>query len=428
MKEYNYKFSSFFSSLLESWGVVFLFVFALPCGAQETAFSKLYVPEQKDSIAVGKLAIDVDALTFFRDNEYDSDITKGYTLPGAWVRPSVQYNPLGNIHLELGVSALFFSGANKYPCYSFHDIPMWKGEQYQKGCHLLPWVRADFKAGHFNFVLGNIYGGANHDFSTPLYNKEQMLLADPEMGFQILFKDRHFRGDAYIDWQSFQFRNDNHQEVFTVGVSTKTTPFDRPTLRDFSVKASLLIQHRGGEMDVPSRPVQTNHNALLGILWEKDFKAGFFNSLAAEADVLGCFQQTGHLWHFDSGAAYNASVTANYLNGLHTQLGFFAAPSNFISLYGNPYFSTVSTKNEGEYYSGTKNAYLDFGYARTFAKAYTIGASLEMFSVRTGNTNIIPTSSPNTGDVTLSTLPGKSEFNFAFGVYMRINPSFILGK
>ncbi len=63
------------------------------------------------------LRVEVDALTFFRDNEYSSKLTKGYSLPGLWLEPKLVYTPLSQIELELGAHALIFNGANKYPCY-----------------------------------------------------------------------------------------------------------------------------------------------------------------------------------------------------------------------------------------------------------------------------------------------------------------------
>lgn len=50
-----------------------------------------------------ELRLNVDGMAFFRDNEYNTkDAVKGYTLPGVWLQPSVSYQPLRNLKLELG--------------------------------------------------------------------------------------------------------------------------------------------------------------------------------------------------------------------------------------------------------------------------------------------------------------------------------------
>ena len=72
-----------------------------------------------------------------------------------------------------------------------------------------------------DLILGNIYGGSNHGLIAPLYNPELNLTADPETGFQVLAGAPWIDLDAWIDWQSFIFRDDTHQEAFTVGLSTR---------------------------------------------------------------------------------------------------------------------------------------------------------------------------------------------------------------
>ena len=62
-------------------------------------------------------------------------------------------------------------------------------------------------------------GGANHNLILPLYNPETLLTTDPEKGFQTIIRTHHWKMDAWIDWQSFIYEMDKHQEAFTVGMS-----------------------------------------------------------------------------------------------------------------------------------------------------------------------------------------------------------------
>lgn len=70
---------------------------------------------------------------------------------------------------------------------------------------------------HVNIVLGNIYGASNHNLIEPLYNPELNLTCDPEAGLQLLYDSKAFDLDVWVNWQSFIFREDVHQEAFTVG-------------------------------------------------------------------------------------------------------------------------------------------------------------------------------------------------------------------
>ena len=139
-----------------------------------------------DSASCGELRLNFDALCFFRDNEYKGCLSKGYTLPGYRLQPTVSYQPLKNLRVEVGVSMLHYWGANKYPNLNYSDIATWKGDQTQTGFHLLPFFNVQLAVSrNFNLILGNIYGGANHRLIEPLYNQENALSADPEMGVQM---------------------------------------------------------------------------------------------------------------------------------------------------------------------------------------------------------------------------------------------------
>ena len=172
-----------------------------------------------DSASCGELRLNFDALCFFRDNEYKGYLSKGYTLPGYRLQPTVSYQPLKNLRVEVGVSMLHYWGANKYPNLNYSDIATWKGDQTQTGFHLLPFFNVQLAVSrNFNLILGNIYGGANHRLIEPLYNQENALSADPEMGVQMQWQTKPLDFDMWVNWESFIFDKDTHQEAFTFGL------------------------------------------------------------------------------------------------------------------------------------------------------------------------------------------------------------------
>ena len=116
-----------------------------------------------DTTKARQLSVELDNLSFFKDNEFQGPYVKGYSLPGLWVQPKLVYYPLKNIKVELGGHFLLYHGANKYPSMAYLDIADWKGNQYQKGSHILPYFRAQVALSErFNIVFGNLYGAANH--------------------------------------------------------------------------------------------------------------------------------------------------------------------------------------------------------------------------------------------------------------------------
>jgi hypothetical protein len=228
---------------------------------------RVYMTDSRlDSTKKGELSIEIDNISFFQNNEFNSDLVKGYTLPGMWVQPKAVFYPLGNIKLEAGLHMLRYWGANKYPNFAYTDIAKWKGSQYQSGVHWLPYFRAHFSLSpKLDIILGNIYGAANHRLADPLYNSELNLSADPEAGMQLLYKSKAVDVDAWINWESFIFEGDTHQEAFTVGLSSQVRLNEASKKVHFYLPVQVLAQHRGGEIDtIFTNSIQTNINAAVG--------------------------------------------------------------------------------------------------------------------------------------------------------------------
>lgn len=349
----------------------------------------------------------VEGMAFFRDNEYATSLAKGHSLPGLWLQPKVSYMPLPQVHLELGAHLVAFNGANKYPNYAYHDIAVWKGSQYQRGVHALPWFRAQGTMGAVTVVLGNLYGAENHRLILPMSNPEQNLSADPEAGLQILVERPRFHLDTWLNWQSYIFEEADHQEAFTVGTSARilwTRPGSRLRL---STPVQLLVQHRGGEQDTTALGVQTLCNAAAGLRLDLPLRRSALTDLQAEAQVLGSWQQSGSLWPFTTGMALHAAAGLTLWHRLHLAAGYFHAPRQYANLYGSPLFSTVSVKHKGLRYVGLHTGYVRAGYTHAFSPAYRLGADLEAYSLHA---------------------PGHHDFCFSFGLYFRMSPSFVLKR
>jgi len=364
-----------------------------------------------DSIPVGSLRAEVDAIAFFHDNEYSSDIQKGYSLPGLRLTPHLAYKPHQQVNIEVGATMLFYNGANKYPCYAYHDISTWKGNQYQPGCHTLPWVRLQGSFKHLDVVLGNIYGASNHHLSAPLFNAEQNLSADPEMGVQILTHHKHLQSDTWLNWQSYIFEEDSHQEAFTVGESMRILWGKTDKSWQWYTPLQITIQHRGGEQDTTALGVQTLSNALIGIGVEGRPKLHNINHIDAQVNALVSYQQAGHLWPFDTGFAMHAGAGISLFDHLHFSADYLFAPKQFISLFGNPFFSTISMKEPGVTYHGSHVLRIGADYHYTFARNYTLGAQVELFTEHAK---------------AKGKQPCLNETNFSFGVYFRVSPSFLI--
>ena len=361
-----------------------------------------------DSAEVGALRIGADAMGFFQNNEYSSDLMKGYTLPGAWLRPQFTYTPLPQVRIAVGAHLMFYDGANRYPNYAYHDIARWKDHQYQHGVHALPFVRLQAQLRNLTLVLGNLYGAQNHQLLLPLFNPEQTLSTDPEMGFQLMLDRPHEHLDAWINWQSYIFDLDTHQEAFTVGISN-TLRWGQSRRLLWEVPLQVVLQHRGGEQDTTAMGVQTVANGAAGLrLTHRPGPHRLLTTLRGEANLLGSLQQHGHLWPFRTGFALHTSLRAQLRPGIGVEVGYFGAPRQYANLFGLPLFGTVSLKHERLTLRGTHTPYATVSYAHSFTPAYRVGAQFDLYNPHSRS------SSP--------------ALLFGFGVYLRVCPDFLLWK
>ena len=402
---------------LRGMAMICLAVIALNLQAQQMADRVCKSDYRIDSTRVQELSFELDNISFFKDNEFAGSMMKGYSLPGLWLQPKFTYQPLKNIRLELGAHALIYSGAYKYPVYAYHDIATWKGNQYQKGFHILPFFRAQFSLRNVNLILGNIYGGSNHGLMDPLFNPELNLTADPEMGFQALYDIPHFHLDAWLNWQSYIFDLDTHQEAFTVGLAMQVK-YNNPASRlHFYTPIQLTIQHRGGEQDITDTGAQSLTNAGLGVGMQWNARRKVFTRMNVEVDAVASYQMSGNLWPFEKGLGGFASASVSLWDQMNVKVGYFAG-KNFISLFGIPYYSTLSLRNQGARYDGIQSLYGSVEYSRVFAKHYVLGAKVDGYYVMPGNmTNATGAIEPHTDGL-----------NFSFGVYFRVNPHFLIKK
>lgn len=380
---------------------------------------RLYKTDYKiDPERKGELRVELDNLSFFRDNEYAGSVMDGYSLPGLWIQPKAVYYPLENIKLEAGVHLLRYWGVSKYPNMAYRDIAVWKGDQYQHGFHALPFFRAQIALSkQVNIVLGDIYGGANHQLIEPLYSQELNLTDDPEAGLQLLYNAKPVDLDVWVNWQSFIFRQDVHQEAFIVGLSTRFKLNAPDAQFHFYVPVQGVIQHRGGEIDtIYTHSVQTLMNGAAGIgaVWHTGHS--LFKDVNVELDATGYYQQAGRLWPFDQGAGFYARASADIYD-FRVKTSYFTG-HNFISMLGLPFYGTVSTKQEGVTYRNPQLVYFGVEYSRCFGKGYALGIDLDIYQRLAGRAT-----DPEKGDYREG-----SSTSFSFGISFRVHPSFLIKK
>ena len=379
---------------------------------------KLYMTDTKiDTTQKGKLSVALDNLTFFRDNEYNSSVQKGYTLPGFWLQLKAVYHPLSNIRLEAGAHSVWFWGATRYPTFAYYqEIATWKGDKDAGKVHVLPFLRAHIAiSDRWSFVLGNLYGGANHRLIEPIYNPELNLSSDPETGIQLLYSSDRFTFDTWLNWMTYIYRLDTHQEALATGVTAQLNLTQPESAFRVYMSFQGLAHHRGGEIEAVDENIQTLMNGAMGAGIEWRPQSRVVRSVKTEFDVTGHYFPKGRTYQSETGMGYYSN-TAIQLKDFTVNASYWKG-KNFIPVFGSVFYSAMSIKKDRMMYENPGLLHVSAGYVRSWGKGFALGAKLEVFRFVSGKMYAADTR------VYQPSAFGKNT-NFALEICFRMTPTF----
>lgn len=157
-------------------------------------------------------------------------------------------------------------------------------------------------------------------------------------------------------------------------------------------------------------------NGAIGVggVWNTGHR--IFKNLNVELDATGYYQQAGEIWPFDSGYGLYARASADIYDFRVKTL--YWTCEDFISMFGSPFFGAASMIDEGVTFDRPQMIYLGVEYSRQLAKGFSIGVDVDVFHHLSGDMN----------DADGVKQPMGSATSFTAGVYMRINPSFLIKK
>ncbi|MDR3218876.1 MAG: hypothetical protein LBU22_07845 [Dysgonamonadaceae bacterium] len=368
----------------------------------------------------GSLRLSIDNTSFLKNNEFDGDIQKGYTLPGFRFSPRLVYTPISFVRLEAGLTLLRYWGTDKYPQSVYQRIPDWKTERYQYGFHLRPFFRAQIQPhNNLSIVFGNVFGGANHKLIDPLYDAELNYTADPELGAQMIYNSKIAHVDAWVDWKRFIFKNDTHNETVTVGISSCLHLLN-PQQQGFymGIPVQVLLTHQGGELDIVQDTIFSVANGSAGLRFGFNFGESVVESLQLDVMGLGAnlFFSDKDAFPFTKGWAFYSGLKVKF-KYLQANMNFWRS-GNFVNIMGNPVFGNLSTTIEGRTFPRTMVLNPGLKYEQTFDKAYHLGIDAEIFY----NPRLYAYYR-NSDPIQIT-----KSFSWSTGLYLRINPSIILKK
>lgn len=350
------------------------------------------------------LLFEIDNADFFKNNEYFSAISKGYTLPGFWIIPKLIYYPSKNTKIELGWYLLQYFGASHYPASTPAIIPdsisvSDPGRFRHKAFLRLQWAIRP----NMHLVLGSLYGGANHGLIEPLYQWERYFSTSPEEGVQFIYKTHAFKFDLWIDWQRFIFKNDPSLEQFTVGVSSGFT-FTVPERKwQLSMPIQMLARHCGGQIDKTDFGTMSEFNGALGLKLERRPELKFLKSFSASVYGLLYSELGTSKQPYNTGQGILGSIDLD-ASPFFVNLGYWSS-NKFLSIAGEPLLQSLSYMDNRTLYPNREVFLMKAGLTKEVCKGLSLGAYFEGYYVR-----------------------NDQEFNYTYGVHMRFNQQFFIKK
>ena len=273
-------------------------------------------------------------------------------------------------------------------------------------------MRAQFSiADSFHIVFGTLYNRDCHLLCTPLYNNELNYTSDLESGIQILYENRFHSSDLWVNWQSFIFENDIHQEMFVFGYSSKTNIIKTDNGLEIGIPLQFVAQHRGGEVNIAeTHSIQTYSNYSTGLFGKYSFGQKYLKDITLACYYIGFTQNVGTLYPFDKGWAVYPELSVR-IHDFQLDMGYFVG-KDFISLLGSPHFNNISAKTPDMTFEKMDMFMAEIEYCYHKSKYFSFGIEGSII-------HYFPYTSfrPEYG-----TMEREKSNSFSFGLFLNINP------
>lgn len=270
-------------------------------------------------------AADLDAVFFFKNNEYFAPGAEGYTLPGFLLRPTLTW---GGERLALtgGLQALRYGGLDDCRCVRLFAAARWQA------CYWLA------------IQLGCLPGPASHLIHEAVLDPEAQLTEKPELGLQVSIRRIWLTAEAWVNWRKFIFMGDTVPERFTAGIKAVV----RPSWR-MSLPASLAFEHIGGQISDYDEPMQSLANLTLSpTLTLMPDSSRFLKSVSFSAHLFAFHTMAGsEVRPFEDGWAVSPEVRL-LARHLEASVSYFHG-HDFFAMRGNPLFWSVSNYDKAFY-------------------------------------------------------------------------------
>ena len=300
------------------------------------------------------LGLNLYSSAFFDNKEFTGDIKKGYTLPGFFIQPVINFST-DNYSVEAGFHLLYMAGTDSLE-------------------HLVPVLTLARKLSKSSTILvGTLDARNGHFLPEPLFKPERAFTSHPETGVQLKHKTNNTFSDLWINWEQFIKTGSPFQEQFTVGFTFQYLESNSKT-PVFFTKTMALATHQGGQIDSTNLPVTTivNIGETAGILIP--LKPGNANLSIEVSGFLSADKSPNPHLKYDQGYAFYPRIQMEW-PFTRFSFGYWHARS-FINPRGEELFGSLSTVNPTLDSKVRRLVTCSLEYSKTIQQGFTFGVGV----------------------------------------------------
>lgn len=330
-----------------------------------------YIPQPQTNLMADsqKISFALNAKSFFKNNEYFNPIEEGYTLIGYNIEPTIVFQPVKTIAIEAGGSLLKYSGRS-----GFYDIQPLFRFRYQP-------------SPKFQMILGNLYGGSNHQLYEPIYRWERDFTHPVESGLQFLVNMPRLKADVWLNWEKFILHGDPFQEQLFVGISSSLLLTDPENEWTFSIPMQGLFKHHGGQIISIDTSLITLVNWAGGLKVSKKNQGNTIKQIDLDIIYLGYADLSpAKQQQYEHGFGILTQVKA-LISNFSTTVGYYHS-SRFIGPVGERLYHSATFPKSDIFNSQFDLIIGKFSYQKQIAKGFSLGTYFESYTgLRNGQTD-----------------------------------------
>ncbi len=298
-----------------------------------------------DSLRHKQLYLKIDNLNFFDNLEYQSPHIVGATYIGIHGRTYLDYYFTPTLRMQVGVSALKYSGRN-----DFDQVSEWFTLTYQPH---------EF----FSFIAGNLTLGTLPGISPQIYNPQHVYLYPNTKGMMINIQHKIALSSLFINWRQFILPNDPFREQFFAGFTNSLLVADNENYQ-LMVPLHISGYHQGGEIDNSSEGVETLLNSRIG--FEMTFKR--YDKQLIFGSFLYTFNETTrqNRQNFRKGFGVNTESKFLYKNWVLSAAYWYSY--RYFSPLGHPIYNSYTPDKPSQIFNYQYLLFLTTAYNHTIDK------------------------------------------------------------